>query len=423
MANTANTRRRALVAVIPLLLALAVPTIVTFKIKAREDTLHRRGRLIDAVVVAVDDRGATDYLWVRYTGCACPAAVATSNPAAHPVGTAIVVRYDPEHLRRAEALVDAPNPYEPVLPIWGGVALGIVIIVPVVAATSRRSRRARALVATTAPVARVRVEAWERSQLNQVVPYLSVYPADVPPGGPPLVAVPVPAEAIDGIHAGDVFDLFGSTQPGEPLALRRDDLVLVPAGKSKDAAWEARHRQPQDGLSAALDAAPAAPAAPAFAAARGPRETDTDVGTFADPREARRYRSLNTQFVWLFALFLPMSLLRAAPERFAWLIVVVALGFVVALMTVLWRQRRLLSSIAARLPGPAPATRASRAAAHRAAQRRIASPAGQAELAELLGTTPEGLRSRARRLGPILYTSFAITGVAFALLLVQLVTT
>lgn len=63
--------------------------------------------------------------------------------------------------------------------------LGVLIVVPLLGLAVRRSRRARALVDTQAPVARVRVEAWERSQLNQPIPYLSVYPADAP-----LVALP-----------------------------------------------------------------------------------------------------------------------------------------------------------------------------------------------------------------------------------------
>lgn len=390
-----------------LFLVAALPVVLGLKIRARQDDLKRRGALIEALVVGHDDRSTTSHLWVRYLSCGCPVAVATSNLAAHPVGSLIVVRYDPQHPTRAQALTDVPNPYEPVLLTGGGLALGIVICVPLVLLGLRRTRRARALVETTIPTARVRVDVWERPYLNQILPYVSVYPVDMATGGPPLVAFPIASEMVAEIQPGDGFDLFWSGRAGDPLALRRDELVIVPAGKPQDAEWERTHRKPEGDV--------------LRTSSRGQIDEDDGLRIFQDADEARVYRRRSRQVRWLFALLLPATMLRALPLRFIGIVVAVLLGLMALLFTALWRQARLLDRLAGRLGGTLPAGRKSRLLARRAVQRRIAAPAGAAELAELLGVAPAELAAADRRSAYAFYASGAVTALLFVVLLGRLV--
>lgn len=410
MATGATGRRRILVAVAVVAMALAVPTIIGVKTKMRRDDLRRHGVVAQALVVGTSRGSSTDYLWVRYLDCGCPVAVPTSNARAHPAGTLIAVRYDPRHPKRVEALTDAPNPYEAVLITGIGLGLGVLIVVPLLFVAFRRTRRARALVDTQAPVARVRVEAWERAQLNQVIPYLSVYPADAPPGGAPLLTFPVTTTTLADLEPDDVFDLYRSPDDANLVALRRGELVVVPGGKAQDAEWEGSHRNQQGDLLEA-DRAPAAAAA-----------GDGPVPLFRDVAEARAYRRGITRLRWLLALFLPITLVRLAPPALLVPGVLLVFAFLAALTTTLWRQSRLLDRLAARVPGPRPVGRRGHLVARRAVQRRLAAPAGVAELAEVLGTTPDDLSAGDRRAARVLYANCGLTAALFLIFIVHLAT-
>ncbi|MGH9153716.1 MAG: hypothetical protein ACRD03_15245 [Acidimicrobiales bacterium] len=74
----------------------------------------------------------------------------------------------------------------------------------------------------------------------------------------------------------------------------------------------------------------------------------------------------------------------------------------------LWRNRRLVNRVAARLAGPPPRTRLERRAARAAAADLIGSPDGTAERAARLGTTPERLASEERRWSVVVYASMAV---------------
>lgn len=76
-------------------------------------TLAHQGVTIRADVTGQDhqdsgDGTASDYLWVRIPACGCSVLVPTDNPAAHPVGSKIPVRYNPHAPTQAQALVNVP---------------------------------------------------------------------------------------------------------------------------------------------------------------------------------------------------------------------------------------------------------------------------------------------------------------------------
>jgi len=175
---------------LPLAVAVGLPLLFAVRIQRREAEL-RHGVTAEAEVVGRSQDGDTHYLRVAMGGnCACTVDVATTNVSRHPLHSTIPVRYDPRHPEHAEALVDRPNPYEAVLPLAGGVALGLVILAPLVWAARRRRRRALALLTTTVPTMRVRVEAWQRGTGHATVAYLSLYPDGSAPGTQPLLCVP-----------------------------------------------------------------------------------------------------------------------------------------------------------------------------------------------------------------------------------------
>jgi hypothetical protein len=236
---------------------------------------------------------------------------------------------------------------------------------------------------------------------------VSVYPVDTATGGPPLVAFPIASETLAEIEPGDAFDLFWSGRAGDPLALRRDELVIVPAGKPQDAEWERTHRKPEGDVLRTNS--------------RGPIDEDDGLGIFQNAAEARAYRRRSRQVRCLFALLLPATMLRALPLRFIGIVVAVLLGLMALLFTALWRQGRLLDRLAGRLGATPPAGRKSRLLARRAVQRRIATPAGAAELAELLGVAPSELAAADRRSAYAFYASGAVTALLFVVLLGRLV--
>lgn len=242
-----TTRQRVAIVAIPLLLIVALPLVFAWKVHSRQQGLRQRGVITSAEVLGTSHSGDTDYLRVHLLDCGCVVLVATSNLAAHPVGSTLPVRYDPLHPGHAQALVDAPNPYEPVLLIVGGVVVALGILIPLLLVARRRRRASLALVHTTAPTRRVRVEAWERVMRNTTIPYLSVYSTDIEPGEPPLFCLAVTDQVLARAR-DEVLDLYGSAKPGEPIALRAGDLTIVPSGKSHSAEWEAKHRADASGL-------------------------------------------------------------------------------------------------------------------------------------------------------------------------------
>lgn len=404
MAENRSKRKWVPLAVAMALLFLVVPTVVLLKAKALQDTLGDRGVVTEAVVVGVE-RGDPDILWVRFEACPCRVAVATTNVRAHPVGSVLPVRYDPDRPSRAEALVDAPDPYEDVYGVGLAIVLSAVICVPLVALGLRRVRRARALVATTAPTGTVRVEAWERSLMHQPLPYLSVYALDAPSGTPPLVCFPLDPDKAEVVGEDDVFELFGSGRPGEPLALRRGEVVIVPSGKAQSAEWEARHRQPHSDLQPRLSSGRVAVIAPTV--------------VLRDAREAQVYWGATRLVRWLYVLMLPVALLRLAPDHLLGPVLAAVFAYLGVLVAALGWQRHLLARLARRLPGPAPSGYAARRAARGAVVRHLATPPGRAELAGLLGTTAEDLVASDRRFVHRVVTSAVVTGLVLLAAIVR----
>src|SRR5581483_7277380 len=222
----------------PLLLLALLQLVLFFKIHAREQLLAERGVTTSAVVVGTGYHGDTDYLRVRLPECGCVVEVATTNVDGHSAGSSLPVLYDPQRPGRAKALVDRPNPYEGVVTMSAGLALGVAILVPLVWVARRRRRQALRLVASTAPTMQVRVEAWERTLNNTPIYYLSVYPAGSGSGTRPLLCMPVDAKILKQIPPATTLELFGTPEPGNVIALRTGDVVVTPAGRTRPAAYE-----------------------------------------------------------------------------------------------------------------------------------------------------------------------------------------
>ena len=371
------SRRVRLFVLFPVVALVVLAGVFIAKTRAAEDSLRRHGVVTTAVVVGTDHHGDNDYLRVRLQECACVVEVAATNLAGHPAGTTIPVRYDPDRPGRAEALVDRPNPYEPVFGVAGGVILSVLILVPLLLAARRRRRRALRLVASTAPVMQVSVDAWQRVVNRTPITYLSLHPYGVGRSGPPLLCMPVAATTVARLRADTVFDLFGDPRPGGIVALRAGDLVVTPAGKLRSGDFEASHRTERSGL-------PLGSGEPSGAA-------DSTLSLLRDASEAKAWWSLTRLAGWIVPLLVVTPLIRLVPDRWIWW----ALGGVVPLIVVeygvVWRRRRLLDRFAARLPGLPPANRRSRRAARLAADRYLSGPAGTTELAGLLGTSPQRL--------------------------------
>lgn len=394
-----SARSRVWLAVGLLGLFLMFPLIRAVKVHSRQDALQRRGVTTEAKVVGQGSRDTTDYLIVEYEACRCRTGVEISSPSRHPVGSMLPIRYDPRRPARADALVDRPNPYESIFVLLLGVLATIVLVVPILVFESRRRRAARRMAVTSAPTGRVRVETWRRAFLHSTVPYASVYPADVPRGGPPLFRFAIAEEADDELEdaRGADFELFGVPEPGNRVALRRGEYVLIPVSKTKSAGWEAQRR----------GVLPPA----AFA--------DDDVALIREPSEGRKLLRLQLQLLLVYALVIPASLVRLVPESLLSLALAAVFAIVAAAAVTWWRVRRLLSLFASRLPGSSPANRRDRRAARAEVSRRIRSTQGKAQLAALLGTTTEALTARGRRAVRVIYGAIGLTGVVFVALVVR----
>ena len=396
-----------MVLVLPVLLLVVFPLVFAVRTQRREAAL-RHGIRAEGQVMAVVHGKNTDYLRVGIAGdCACTVFVTTNHPAAHPVHSMIPVRYDPLHLDRAEALVDRPNPYAPILPLAGGLVLGVLILVPLLWANFRRRRRSLALLSTSAPTMRVRVEAWRRSKNNATVTYLSIYPASSPLGTPPLLCVPTDAKTLARLYQGEAFDLYGDAQPGRPLALRDGEVVIAASAKTRPGSWETANRAPladvelPAGTSSVADVR-TVPAAPLF----------------ADAAEARAWQHNSMLVRWLWPALLLLPLIRVLPPRlivFALPVIGVAL---VGEYGALWWRRRLLNKMAARLAGTTPTSRLARRAARSAAAARLGGPAAVEEMAALLGVAPGRLRAQQRLGSRLVFGALGLVAVALVALLI-----
>ena len=378
--------------------ALVVPTIGVFKAKHRQDALHERGVQAPAVVVATEHSGSTDYLIVNVESCACRLAVATSNVAAHPIGSSLPIRYDPQRPSTAEALVNRANPYETFLVALGSIVFGVLVVVPIVVVSSRHLWRSRALLDVSTPTGTVRVELWRRSMLGGEIAYLSVYEVDSPPGSSPLLCMPVEEQVATQIEESDLpprFEAFGSLVAGQPLALRQGDLAVTAGGQTKDAAWEAHHRRQSRG---------------SWDAATGP--------LLRDAREARSHARSQKLVLAVFLALMPLSLIQIVPERFLTIGVVVVFAGVALAIGTFWHHLRVLDRLGQRMAGPT-GGRGDRRAARSAAARWLRSPAGEEEMASLLGLTVEERKATERRVTRWAWLTATLTFAVFILWVVQ----
>lgn len=385
--------------VITFALFLAAPAIGYFKAKGRQNSLDRRGVRAEAVIVGTDYQNDTDFLIVYVEPCACRLAIATSNPSGHAVGSTLPVRYDPERPSTAEALVDRPNPYESFLVVLVSVMGLLLIAVPIVVVALRRQRRSRALLDTSTPNGIVRVEVWRRSLMGNEVAYLSAYQVDISPGGSPILCMPVTEEIAVQIEGSDLpphFEVFGSAVPGQPLALRRGELAVTPGGRTKDAAWEKRHRP-------------------------SPTAVTPDIRgglILENVAEARSVARLQRMLQFVFVALIPASLIRVVPERFLSAGLVVVFVLLVLVVAARWRHRRLLDRFGRRLVGSAGGRR-DRRAARSAAVRWLSSPGGKEDMASLLGVTVDERDASNRRMVRWIYAWLGLTVVVLVVVLVQ----
>ena len=405
--------RLAALALFPLLAIVLLQVVIVVKIHNRDRLLAERGVTTTAVVIGTDYHGDTDYLRVRLTDCGCVVEVATSNVDGHPVGSTLPVRYDPVQPGRARALVDRPYPYENELGVAGGLALGVLIVVPLLWAARRRRRRALRLVASTAPTMAVRVEAWERTINNNPVYYLSVYPARVGIGTQPLLCMPVAAKTLAQIPPDATLDLFGPPEPGKVVALRTGDVVITPAGRTRPPAFETAKRKVHATIALTGLAGDGGDPAPVPA---------LDGPLLRDAREARLWRRTNRIFGWLLPMMIILPAVRVLPDPLLWwglAAIFAALGVEVVL---LWGRRRLLDRLAERLPGPPATGRNDRRAARRAAAAYLTGTRGTAEQANLLGTTADALAAERQRAGRRVIAAVVLTSAAFLAMVVYIAT-
>ena len=398
----------------PLLLLALLQLVLFFKIHAREQLLAERGVTTSAVVVGTGYHGDTDYLRVRLPECGCVVEVATTNVDGHSAGSSLPVLYDPQRPGRAKALVDRPNPYEGVVTMSAGLALGVAILVPLVWVARRRRRQALRLVASTAPTMQVRVEAWERTLNNTPIYYLSVYPAGSGSGTRPLLCMPVDAKILKQIPPATTLELFGTPEPGNVIALRTGDVVVTPAGRTRPAAYE--------------DAKRSSHATITLTGTADVHETyptpvpSVDGPLLRDAREAHLWRRTNHIFGWLVPMMLLLPAVRILPDRLIWCGLAVLFAALAIEFGVLWVRRRLLNRVADRLPGPPAVGRSDRRAARRAAEAYLVTSAGLAEQAALLGVTTEALEADRKRAGRRLIVAMVIGAVGFLALIVYVVT-
>jgi hypothetical protein len=234
---------------------------------------------------------------------------------------------------------------------------------------------------------RVRLEPWRRFPKGGNTPmyYVSVYPAESVAGTEPLLAVTVTAEVIADLRADDIFDLYGSGRPGEPVAMRADNVEILSTSKTHDAHWESGKRA----ANSQVDLAPRASRGPSVSAFRG--------RVFADEDEALTYHRLTRLgrlglpilFSFVFVRLLPDHLLWAAIPLLA---LVMGVGAIFAV-----RQRRIVTRIARRISDePLKGSGAKRLARQRATDL-VNSEAGQAELARYLHISREELAGQDRR--------------------------
>ncbi|MEY2397197.1 MAG: hypothetical protein QOJ00_371, partial [Actinomycetota bacterium] len=122
--NPTKTRSRLRwLGALPVLLIVLFAGFLAWRVHGRETQLRKNAITTSATVVDVDVANDPDTLWVRLNDCGCVVAVATNNVRAHPVGSQLPVRHERYAPGHVEALVDAPNPYAPLLPMVGGLAL------------------------------------------------------------------------------------------------------------------------------------------------------------------------------------------------------------------------------------------------------------------------------------------------------------
>ena len=399
----------------PLLLIALLQSVLFFKIHAREQLLAERGVTTSAVVVGTDYHGDTDYLRVHFPACGCAVEVATSNVDGHPVGSSLPVLYDPQRPGRAKALVDRPNPYESVLTMSGGLALGVAILVPLVWVARRRRRQALRLVASTSPTMQVQVEAWERTLNNTPIYYLSVYPAGSGSGTRPLLCMPVDAKTLKQIPPATTLELFGTPEPGNVIALRTGDLVVTPAGRTRPAAFEDAKRSSHATIALTGTAADVQDTDPTPV-------PSVDGPLLRDAREAHLWRRTNRIFGWLVPMLLLLPAVRILPDRLIWWGLAVLFAALAVEFGVLWVRRRLLDRVATRLPGPPAVGRRDRRAARRAAEAYLVTSAGLAEQAALLGVTTEALQADRKRAGRRLIGAMVISAVGILALIAFVVT-
>jgi len=215
--------------------------------------LRRHG--IDTQVTVLDqytsddgDGGTVNHLVLEMPGCACWATVTVDTLDGHPAGSLFPVRYDPHHPTHVEPLTDRPQ----------SSAWSMLFLVPMILmvgagwlSRSRRRRRNRELLALSDATRRVTFRAWRRGSGDSSQNYLELF--DLADDAPrqPLLCVPVGRSDMSKLHPDDVLSLYGSGEPGTPIALRHNDVVILPALSSKPGHWEAAERghspQPADG--------------------------------------------------------------------------------------------------------------------------------------------------------------------------------
>jgi hypothetical protein len=206
--------------------------------------LRRHG--IDTQVTVLDqytsddgDGGTVNHLVLEMPGCACWATVTVATLDGHPAGSLFPVRYDPNHPTHVEPLTDRRH----------SSAWSMLFLVPMIVligagwlSRSRRRRRNRELLAFSDATRRVTFRAWRRGCGDSSQNYLELFDLTGDAPEQPLLCVPVSRSDISKLHADDVLSLYGSGEPGAPIALRHNDVVILPGLKSKPGHWEATER-------------------------------------------------------------------------------------------------------------------------------------------------------------------------------------
>jgi hypothetical protein len=206
--------------------------------------LRRHG--VDTQVTVADQQTSEDgdgntvnRLLLEMPGCDCWATVTVDTLDGHPAGSLFPVRYDPKHPTHVEPLTDRPQSSAwsllfciPMVVIAGGALLS----------RSRQKRRNRELLTFSDATRQVTFRTWRRACGDSSQTYLELFDLAADAPRQPLLCVPVSLSDIGKLHAHDVLSLYGSGEPGTPIALRRNGVIILPRLKSKPGLWEAAQR-------------------------------------------------------------------------------------------------------------------------------------------------------------------------------------